>query len=81
MPDGLSMDRRGRLWFGSPFTSEFVRLDTTGAIDEIVPTPGRWAVSCAVGDDDDLYCGTVRTTIDDYKQGKASGAIERWSPA
>ena len=80
MPDGLSMDRQGRLWFGSPFSSEFVRLDTSGAIDEIVPTPGRWAVSCAVGDnDDELYCGTVRTTIEDYKQGQASGSIERWS--
>jgi sugar lactone lactonase YvrE len=80
MPDGLSMDSRGRLWVGSPFTSEFVRLNTAGAIDEVVETPGRWAVSCAVGDNDDLYCGTVRTTIEDYKQGKSSGAIERWWP-
>lgn len=79
MPDGVSLDSRGYLWFGSPFTSEFVRLDLSGKVDAVIPIPGRWAVSCAVGDNpNELYCGVVETTLEDYKQGKAVGAIERW---
>jgi sugar lactone lactonase YvrE len=79
-PDGLSIDRQGRVWFGSPFSSEFVRLDASGKMDEIIEVPGRWAVSCAVGErDDELYCGTVKTDIEQYKQGRGQGAIERWS--
>ncbi len=78
-PDGLSIDRSGRLWLGSPFTSEFVRLDRSSNIDQIVEVPGRWAVSCAVGEhDDELFCGTVKTSIEEYKRGVGSGAIERW---
>jgi len=81
-PDGLSIDRSDRLWFGSPFTSEFVRLDPSSDIDQIVEVPGRWAVSCAVGEhDDELYCGTVRTSIEDYKRGVGIGAIEKWTPS
>jgi sugar lactone lactonase YvrE len=77
-PDGLCMDRRGRLWIGSPFTSEFVRLDSSGSVDEIIPVPGRWAITCAVGaTDDELWLGTVETTVEDYKRGRSRGAIER----
>lgn len=79
MPDGISLDSRGNLWVGSPFTSEFIRIDPAGKVDAEFPVPGRWAVSCAVGENpNELYCGVVETTLDDYKQGKAIGAIERW---
>ena len=78
-PDGISLDSRGRLWVGCPFSSEFVRLDAQGHVDHVVAIPGLWAVSCAVGaSDDELWCGVARTSIEDYKQGRASGSILRW---
>lgn len=78
-PDGVSLDSQGRLWVGCPFTSEFIRLDVSGRVDRVVVVPGLWAVSCAVGrSDDELWCGVVQTSIEDYKQGRASGSILRW---
>ena len=78
-PDGIAIDSEGRIWVGCPFVSEFVRLDRSGSIDLVIETPGLWAVSCAVGEaNDELWCGVVRTTIEDYKQGRAEGAILRW---
>jgi sugar lactone lactonase YvrE len=78
-PDGLAIDRLGRIWVGCPFVSEFVRVDQQGTIDRVVEVPGLWAVSCAIGQtDEDLWCGVVRTSIDEYKDGRAHGAILRW---
>jgi sugar lactone lactonase YvrE len=78
-PDGISIDRAGNIWVGCPFVSEFVRVNAAGEVDLTVPVPGLWAVSCAVGaSDGELWCGVVRTTIEDYKQGRAEGAIMRW---
>jgi sugar lactone lactonase YvrE len=77
-PDGLAIDGEGRIWVGCPFVSEFVRVNSQGAIDCTVEVPGLWAVSCAVGDDGDLWCGVVRTSIEEYKVGRAEGAIMRW---
>jgi sugar lactone lactonase YvrE len=77
-PDGLSMDSRGRLWIGCPFTSEFIRLNEAGEIDEVVTIPDRWTVTCAVGASDrELWLGTVETTIEDYKRGRSRGEIRR----
>lgn len=81
-PDGLSIDRQGRLWVASPFTGEFIRLRPDGSIDTIVETPGYWAVTCAVGAaDEELWCAIVDTTVEDYKQGYARGAIALWREA
>lgn len=78
-PDGISLDRSGRLWVASPFTSEFVRFTPAGEEDLVVETPGMWAVTCAVGaSDDELWCAVVETTVEDYKQGHARGSIRLW---
>jgi sugar lactone lactonase YvrE len=78
-PDGIALDRQGRLWIASPFSSEFVRVDADGRLDRAVATPGLWAVSCAVGEDDEtLWCGVVETSIEGYKRGHAKGAILLW---
>lgn len=78
-PDGVSLDRQGRLWVASPFTSEFVRFSSQGEVERIVEVPGLWAVTCAVGaNDDELWCAVVETTIEDYKQGRAKGSIRLW---
>lgn len=78
-PDGISIDGAGRIWIGCPFVSEFVRVNQSGVIDLAISVPGLWAVSCAVGaSDDELWCGVVRTTIEEYKHGYAEGMVMRW---
>lgn len=78
-PDGIALDRQGRLWVASPFTSEFLRFTPSGEVDTIVELPGLWAVACAVGaSDEELWCAVVETTIEHYKQGRAKGSIRLW---
>lgn len=48
-PDGMCTDIEGGIWFGSPYTNEFIRVDVSGAVtDRLVPTDGV-AVACALG--------------------------------
>jgi sugar lactone lactonase YvrE len=48
-PDGIALDVDGGIWFGSPMTEELVKVDAAGAVVRTIPTPGVWAVACAVG--------------------------------
>ncbi len=77
-PDGVCMDPSGAVWFGSPFTSEFVLVREGGTVQRTIATPGRWAVSCALGGDDGrtLWGATVAVTLDEYRRGGGRGAIE-----
>ncbi len=76
-PDGICLDADGAVWFGSPFTSEFVRVAEGGEVLAVVDTPGRWAVSCALDDGGSrLWCATVEVTLDQYRNGEGRGAIE-----
>jgi sugar lactone lactonase YvrE len=38
-PDGICMDSSGAIWFGSPFTSEFVLVREGGEVLETIATP------------------------------------------
>ena len=77
-PDGICMDQSGAVWFGSPFTSEFVLVQEGGKVQRTIATPGRWAVSCALGGEDGrtLWGVTVAVTIDEYRRGGGRGAVE-----
>ena len=76
-PDGICMDPTGAVWFGSPFTSEYVLVRDGGEVQTTIPTPDRWAVSCALGEDaETLWCATVAVTREEYLAGGGRGAIE-----
>lgn len=77
-PDGICLDAEGGVWFGSPFTSEFVRLDPTGTISHVIPTPGRWAVACALGGPagDQLFGLTADTDLARFARGESLGRVE-----
>ena len=77
-PDGICLDAEGGVWFGSPFTSEFVRVDAAGSVTHVVPTPGRWAVACALGgpSGDSLFALTAETDMDRFSKGTSSGRVE-----
>jgi sugar lactone lactonase YvrE len=46
-PDGLCLDDSGAVWFGSPYTDEFVRVGEGGTIIDRIEMPG--GVACALG--------------------------------
>jgi len=51
-PDGLCFDAEGAVWVASVATSAFLRVLDGGEITHLIPTPGRWAVSVALGSED-----------------------------
>jgi sugar lactone lactonase YvrE len=77
-PDGICMDADGAVWAGCPFSEEFVHVADGGEVLGAVPTPGSWAVACALGGDDgrSLFCATAQTTLEEFHHGHSTGAIE-----
>jgi sugar lactone lactonase YvrE len=49
-PDGICLDEEGAVWFGSPYSDEFVRVRDGGEIADRVPLPT--GVACALGGPD-----------------------------
>ena len=78
-PDGICRDADDGIWFGSPYTSEFLRVIRGGEVTDRIATPGRWAVACVLGGYDrrTLYLVTAVTTLEGVKRrGESEGAIE-----
>jgi len=77
-PDGLCVDAEGGIWAGCPFTEEFVRVDRAGKITHVVPTPGRWAIACALGGEDGatFFGLTAETDLGRYARGTSVGRVE-----
>ena len=46
-PDGICLDDEGAVWFGSPYTDEFLRVREGGEITDRIELPG--GVACALG--------------------------------
>jgi sugar lactone lactonase YvrE len=78
-PDGICIDAKGSLWVACPSTSEVLQVNSEGEITDSLATPGRWAIACALGGEDrrTLYCTTARTSRDDFREGRGTGAIEQ----
>lgn len=76
-PDGICLDADGNVWVGCFSKSEFALIEDGGEVLRTIPTPGRWAVACALGGDDGktLFGLTVRVTIEDYMDGRGEGTI------
>ena len=62
-PDGICIDADDAVWFSSPTSSRFARVREGGEITDVVETPGRHAIACALGGDDGhtLFCCTSPT--------------------
>jgi sugar lactone lactonase YvrE len=83
MPDGICLDAAGALWVGCPISHELVRVLDGGEITDIVRTPGRHCMSCALGGPDGrtLIVGTTDTDFDPLQPTRmpmrpSSGRIE-----
>ena len=77
-PDGICMDAEAGIWLASPFTEEFLRLAPNGSITHVVPTPGRWAVACALGGvgGDTFFAITAETDLKRFANGESHGRVE-----
>jgi sugar lactone lactonase YvrE len=62
-PDGICIDAEDAIWVSAPASSRFVRVRAGGEVTDVVETPGRHAIACALGGDDGrtLFCCTAPT--------------------
>lgn len=77
-PDGICVDAEGAVWVGCVFAGLFARVAEGGDVLGTVEVPGRWAVAPALGGPDGktLYCATARTSLDRFRRGMSTAAIE-----
>jgi len=62
-PDGICIDADDAIWIAGPASDRFVRVREGGEVTDVVETPGRHAIACAIGGDDGrtLFCCTSPT--------------------
>lgn len=48
-PDGICLDAENGVWVAGPVSDRFVRVVEGGEVTDIVETPGRHAIACALG--------------------------------
>jgi sugar lactone lactonase YvrE len=51
-PDGICIDAEDAVWIAGPASDRFVRVREGGEVTDVVDTPGRHAIACAIGGDD-----------------------------
>lgn len=51
-PDGICIDAEDGVWVAGPVSDRFVRVVEGGEVTDIVETPGRHAIACALGGTD-----------------------------
>ena len=78
-PDGICCDAHGDVWVSGLYDSRFVKVRDGGEVISTIPTPGRWAVACALGGVDGrrLFCATTAVQqANDLRMGRCVSAIE-----
>ena len=48
-PDGICIDAESGVWFGTPYTGDFVRVDASGTTTDRLTLPAGVSVACALG--------------------------------
>lgn len=51
-PDGICLDADDGVWIAGPVTDRFVRVVEGGEVTDVVETPGRHGIACALGGPD-----------------------------
>lgn len=71
--DGIALDDDGGLWIGAAGGEKFLRMSEGGFVTDIVATPGRFAIACALGGSDGKTL--VMTTAELGQGGIRTGGI------
>lgn len=77
-PDGICVDRNGDVWVAGLYGEQFILVRDGGQVLRIIPTPGRWAVSCALGGQEGnrLFLATaLLSRPNDFRNGKTRSTI------
>lgn len=76
LPDGMSADNDGNIWFASPFTSELIKISPDGDVLARLVSP-RPPYACVVGGDrgNTLYVCAADDWIPEVCREKRTGAI------
>lgn len=77
-PDGTCIDAEDGIWVGACFNEAFIYVTAEGVVKKTIPTPGRWAVACALGglDGQTLFMLTAETTMRSFRHGESKGRVE-----
>lgn len=78
-PDGICLDAEDGVWIAAPVTDRFVRVVEGGAVTDVVETPGRHGIACALGGPDGrTLLMLTSTTLGDRTESQAAltAAIE-----
>lgn len=78
-PDGICLDADDGVWIAAPVTDRFVRVVEGGAVTDVVETPGRHGIACALGGPDGRTLFMLTSTTHgarDESQAAMSAAIE-----
>jgi sugar lactone lactonase YvrE len=78
-PDGICLDAEDGVWVAAPVADRFVRVVEGGEITDVVETPGRHGIACALGGPDGrtLFLCTATTHGDrDESRAAMTAAIE-----
>ncbi|MBM3658821.1 MAG: SMP-30/gluconolactonase/LRE family protein [Actinobacteria bacterium] len=78
-PDGICLDAEDGVWIAAPVTDRFVRVAEGGAVTDVVETPGRHGIACALGGPDGrtLYmCTSTTHGARDDSRAAMTAAVE-----
>ena len=78
-PDGICLDAEDGVWIAAPVTDRFVRVTEGGEVTDIVDTPGRHGIACALGGPDGRTLYMITSTTHGERgesQAARTGAIE-----
>lgn len=75
-PDGIGIDAADGVWAAGPVSDRFVRVVEGGEVTDIIETPGRHGIACAVGANT-LFMLTATTLGErEESQAKLSAFVE-----
>lgn len=77
-PDGICCDVNGDVWVSGLYEEKFVKVRAGGKVLCTIVTPGRWAVACALGGEDNrqLFCATATVKqSNDLRMGRSTSSI------
>jgi sugar lactone lactonase YvrE len=78
-PDGICIDGEDGIWIASPVGDCCVRVVEGGEVTDVVDFPGRHAIACALGGDDDhtlFVCTSGTQGEPERSRAERSAAIE-----
>ena len=78
-PDGMCLDAENGVWIAGPVTDRFVRVVEGGEVTDIVDTPGRHGIACALGGPDGRTLFMITSTTHGERtesQAARTAAIE-----